>query len=77
MHILVRVECFHLGMFSKKSSAMDLWNWLIASADQNADYTPTTNLNRIAKLVATFTALKRTTKHHRATTNTGFVITIV
>ena len=45
-------------------------------SDQNAEYTSAPNLNTIAKLVATFTALKRTTKQHQATKNNEFVITI-
>ena len=44
--------------------------------DQNAEYTLATNIHIVTKLVATFTALKRTTKQNRATTNTGYVITI-
>ena len=52
------------------------------STDQNAEYTPTTNVHTVGKLVATFTDSKRTTKQHRARTchhnrlNCLFVITI-
>ena len=51
-------------------------SWLIYSTDQNAEFTRATDVHTVAKLVATVTALKRTTKQHRATTNTEYVITI-
>ena len=76
MQIFVKVQFSHLKKVSKESSEMDLWNWLIHSTDQNAEYTPVTDVHTVVKLVAIFTALKRTRKQHRATTNTGFVITI-
>ena len=53
----------------KRSTELDLENWLILSTDQNVEYTHVIDVHIVAKLVATFTALKRTTKQHRATTN--------
>ena len=76
MHIIVKVGSLHLGKVSKQSSEMDLWNWLIHSTDQNAEHAPTTDVYTVAKFLATITALKRTTKQHQATTNTGYVITM-
>ena len=76
MHVFVTVKGFHRRKFSRKSSELDLWNWLIHSTDQNAEYTPATDVHTVDKLVATFTALKRFTKRHQATINKGYVITI-
>ena len=76
MQIFVKVKCFHLGKVLKESDELDLWNWLIHSTDQNNEYTPATDVHTVAKLVATFTALKRNIKQHRATTNTGYVSSI-
>ena len=74
--MFVKVECYHLGKVSKEGSEVDLWNWDKDSTDQNTEYTPATDVNTVAKNVAISTALKRTTKEHQATTNTGSKITI-
>ena len=57
-HILFKIKCFHLGKVSKESSKLDLWNWLIDSTDQNAEYTPAADVHTVAKFVATFPSLK-------------------
>ena len=70
-----------LMIFSRQSSLKKyitkiLRNWLIHSTDQNAEYKFITDVHTVDIIFATFTALKRSTKHYRATTNTGFAITI-
>ena len=73
-YICLKIECLHLGKDSKKKKSI----CGTARPDYNAEYTPAKDVRTVVKLVTTFTALKHTTKllQHRATTNTGLVITI-
>ena len=74
--IFFNVKGLHLVEISRESSELDLWKCLIHSTDQNAEYTPATDVHTVAKLVANFTALKQTSKQQQAATNTGYVIAI-
>ena len=59
MHIFVKVKCFHLGNVSKENIEFYLWNLLIDSTDQNAEYTPVADVHTVAKFFATFPSLKK------------------
>ena len=79
-NLIYGIQCIYLpssiitilGKFQKK-----VVNWIC----RTGSYTQQIRMLNILPLpiyifVATFTALKRTTRQHRATTNTGYVITI-